>query len=224
MDEALDEYELKKLLEHIADCITNDEYEDLNNLLFRLDRLRKKGLNVGFKRMVPVLDAYSDKISGYIKNDEYFNAENVMDRLKGFLKDFNLAMGKETASRISNAYVDKITSCIEEEQYDDAKLWVNYFKQFLQAFDLIADEGQISKIIDSYVFLVKSCIDAREFDKADELRERMTEFKNMIKPLTQKTSQEPLNDKKLKGLHCVYCGKKLPPEALFCSNCGSSQE
>lgn len=108
MDEALDEYELMKLLEHIADCITNDEYDDLNNFLLRFDRLRKKGLNLGYKKMVPVLDAYADKISGYIKNEEYFNAENVMDHLKGFLKDFNLAMGKEAASRISNAYVEKL--------------------------------------------------------------------------------------------------------------------
>ena len=38
MDEALDEYELTKLLEHIADCINDDEYDDLNNLLSRVDR------------------------------------------------------------------------------------------------------------------------------------------------------------------------------------------
>ncbi|MEM2146625.1 MAG: hypothetical protein QW279_14785 [Candidatus Jordarchaeaceae archaeon] len=224
MDEALDEYELSKLVEHIADCIANDEYDDLDNLLFRLDKLKRKGVKVEFKRMVPVLKAYADKVSGYIKNEEYFNIENIMDRLKAFLKDFDLPLGRETASRISNAYVRKISSCIEDEQYDDAKSWINIFKQFLQAFNITADRNQVSKIIDSCVTLVKSCIDSREFDKADELRERMKEFKKMIDPLTQKTGQEPLDNKKPKGLHCIYCGKKLYPDAAFCPNCGSSQE
>lgn len=224
MDEALDEYELSKLVEHIADCIANDEYDDLDNLLFRLDKLRRRGVNVGFRRVVPVLKAYADKISFHIKNEEYFNIENIMDRLKNFLKDFNLVIERETASSISNAYVGKIANCIEDEQYDDAKAWINNFKQFLQAFNLTADQNQVSKIIDSYVSLIKSCIDKREFDKADELRERMKEFKKMIDQLTQKTNQEPSNDKKPKSLHCIYCGKKIHPDAAFCPNCGSSQE
>ncbi len=224
MDEVLDEYELAKLLEHIADCVTDDEYDELDNLLSRVDRLREKGLNVDFKKVVPVLVAYADKISGYIKNEERDDAKNVMERLKIFLEDFGLSLGKESASRISNAYTNKITGSIKNEEHYETKAWIDAFKQFLKKFNLTADQKQVSKIIDSHVSLVKSCIDAKEFDKADKLREKMKELKNMIEPLTQRTDQKPSNDKKPKGLHCVYCGKKLPTGASFCPNCESSQD
>lgn len=224
MDEALDEYELSKLLAHIADCINYDEYDDLDNLLSRVERLREKGLNIEFKKVAPVLNAYADKISDHIENEERDNTKKVMERLKSFLEDFDLTLGKESASRISNAYVKKITGSIKNEEHDEAKVWIDDFKKFLKTFNLIADQNQVSKIIDSYVSLVKSCIDAKEFDKADKLRENMKEFKNMIEPLSQKADQKPLNDKQAKGLHCTYCGKKLPPGALFCPNCGSSQD
>ncbi len=40
MGKELDKYELSELLDNIADCIGKGEYDDLDRLLLRVDKLR----------------------------------------------------------------------------------------------------------------------------------------------------------------------------------------
>nr|MDO8081344.1 zinc-ribbon domain-containing protein [Candidatus Freyarchaeota archaeon] len=177
MDRSVDDYdELAKLLRQIGDFISEDKYDKLGGLLARVRRLRRKGVNVDFNMVAPVLEAFTKAISDYIEEGEYDDATETIDDLGEFLETFDLTIGEESASRISDAYVKAISDYIEEGEYDDATETIDDLGEFLETFDLPIREESANRISDAYVRKISECIKGGEYDDAEEWIDDLGEF------------------------------------------------
>jgi len=192
MGKELDEYELPKLLNHIADCIGKGEYDELDRLLLRVDKLREKGVNVNLEKAAPVLDAYVSDILDKISDDKFDAAENVLKHIKKFLDYFNLTIDEKSVSKISDAYVKKICAIFTPSFF--VYYIIEVFRSFLDTFNLSISKESAFRISDSYAGNICMSIEEGEYDDAKYIIEVFRRFPDTFNLSISEESASKISD------------------------------